>query len=111
MDAPGDEKPSANDPERGKDDDPDAESQTESPSTEPDEEAADDEPTAEEEVADDVLQGSDSTDPEPTADDTTSESDTAERDQSSTATVKAKPADPLDKPLAAVTEPAHKALV
>lgn len=113
-DAPGDGQPSANDPERGKDDDGNVDSGTQSPSTEPDtepdEETAEDE-TAEEQVADDVSQRENSTDPVPTADDTKSESDSGESDQSPTATVKVQPDEPLDKPLVAVTEPEKKAVV
>ena len=66
---------------------------------------------AEEEVADDVSQarGCD----RPGADGRRHEVRVGHRgsDQSSTATVKAKPADTLDRPLAAVTEPAQKAVV
>lgn len=110
-DTPGGGKPSENDPAPSRNDDAGGDSGTESPSTEPDEDATNEEAAAEEEVADDVSQGEDATDPEPTADETKAESDTAESDQSSTATVKAKPADTLDRPLAAVTEPAQKAVV
>lgn len=107
-----DDRPSASDSEPSKGDEPDDESETETPSTDPDshEDATGEEPAAEED-ADDVSPGSDSIDLEPTADDTTAESDTAETLQSSTATVKAKPADTLDKPLATITETAEEAVV
>ncbi len=121
-DTPAGNQPSANSPDSKDDDAADDESGTKTPSTETGEEATGEEATGEE-VADDP-QGSDSTDPdedtssapadppaEPTVDDTTSESDTAGNRQSLIATEKAQPADTLDKPLAAVTEPEAKEVV
>jgi pimeloyl-ACP methyl ester carboxylesterase len=78
---------------------------TETPSTEtPSTETEDD-------VAHDLPQGSDSTDPtaEPTVDETTSESDTAENAESTKAAVKTAPAEELAEPLEPLTEPKEKA--
>jgi pimeloyl-ACP methyl ester carboxylesterase len=116
-DAPGDNQPPAND---DADDESGAETpstetpSTETPSTEtPSTETPSTETPStetEEGVADDLPQGSDSTDPtaEPTVDGTTTASHTAEKIEPSTATVKTEPAEELGKPLEPVTQPKEK---
>jgi pimeloyl-ACP methyl ester carboxylesterase len=101
-DAPGDDQPPT---------DEDADDESETPSTEtPSTETPSTE--TEEEVADDLPQGSDSTEPtaKPTADGTTSASHTAVKIEPSTPTAKTDPAEELAKPLEPATQPKKKAV-